>query len=74
MASIRESVEDLKEAGLADLEILDIMLELVDGKLNGSFFIPKNDANNYKSGHKHPKEIKTTNVETPFSVKGKRVS
>ena len=49
--SFRESVETLREAGLADSEILDIMSELVDGKMNKSFSIPRKDANNYKSGH-----------------------
>ena len=72
MASFRESVEALKEAGLADSEILEIMSESVDGKLRGSFSIPKNDANNYKSGHEHPEETKTTNAETP-SVRKEKV-
>ena len=72
MGSFRESVEALKEAGLADSEILEIMSESVDGKLHGSFSIPKNDANNYKSGHEHPEETKTTNAETP-SVSKKEV-
>ena len=72
MASFRESVEALKEAGLADSEILEIMSESVDGKLHRSFSIPKNDANNYKSGHEHPEETKTTNAETP-SVSRKKV-
>ena len=71
MASFRESVEALKEAGLADSEILEIMSESVDGKLRGSFSIPKNDANNYISGHEHPEETKTTNAETPSVSKMK---
>ena len=33
MASFRESINALKEAGLADLEILEIMSESVDGQM-----------------------------------------
>ena len=33
MASFRESIDALKEAGLADSEILEIMSESVDGQM-----------------------------------------
>ena len=33
MASFRESIDALKEAGLADSEILEIMSESVDGQI-----------------------------------------
>ena len=33
MASFRESIDALKEAGLADSEILEIMFESVDGQI-----------------------------------------
>ena len=39
MVSFRESVEVLKEAGLADLEILEIMSNSVDGQINVSLSI-----------------------------------
>ena len=71
MASFQDSVKASKEAGQANSEILDIMSESVDGKLNGSFSIPKNDANSYKFRHEHPKEIEITNVETPSIHKRK---
>ena len=71
MASFQDSVKASKEAGQANSEILDIMSESVDGKLNGSFSIPKNDANSYKFRYEHPKEIEITNVETPSIHKRK---
>ena len=40
MANFRESIDALKEAGLADSEILEIMSESVDGQMltkNSSF-------------------------------------
>ena len=33
MANFRESIDALKEAGLANLEILEIMSESVDGQM-----------------------------------------
>ena len=33
MANFRESIDALKEAGLADSEILEIMFESVEGKM-----------------------------------------
>ena len=83
MASFRESVRSLKEAGLADSEILKIISDSVDGQLNGSLSIPKPMSNISLnvSGHELPKEDIKINVETPsasawarltWSVLGKR--
>ena len=46
MASFRESVKALKEAGLVDLEILEIMSDSVDRKTNRLLSIPKTNSNN----------------------------
>ena len=46
MASFQDSIEDLKEAGLADLEILEIMSDSIDGKINRFLSIPKTNSNN----------------------------
>lgn len=46
MASFRDSIEDLKEAGLADLEILEIMSDSIDGKINRFLSISKTNSNN----------------------------
>ena len=46
MASFSESIEALKEAGLADLEILEIMSDSIDGKINRFLSIPKTNSNN----------------------------
>lgn len=51
MASFRESVKTLKEAGLADSEILEIMSDSIDGQMNESLSIPKTLSNRNKSGH-----------------------
>ena len=48
MASFRESVHALKEAGLADSEILEIMSESVDGEnfiKNSGHELPTSDIN-----------------------------
>ena len=48
MTSFRESVDALKEAGLADSEILEIMSESVDGEnfiKNSGHELPTNDVN-----------------------------
>ena len=49
MANFRESIDVLKEAGLADLEILEIMSESVDGQM-----LAKNLQKNKKSDHDLP--------------------
>ena len=49
MANFRESIDALKEAGLADSEILEIMSESVDGQM-----LTKNLQKNKKSGHELP--------------------
>ena len=72
MASFRESVEALKEAGLAHLEISEIMSDPVDGPMNGTLSIPKAISNINKSGHEIPKEDVNINVETP-SVRKRKV-
>ena len=46
MASFGESVKALKEAGLVDLEILEIMSDSVDRKTNRLLSIPKTNSNN----------------------------
>ena len=37
----RIKIEALKEAGLADLEILKIVFDSVDSQINGSISVPK---------------------------------
>ena len=46
MAKFRESIDALKEDGLADSQILEIMFELVDEQVQ-----TKNVSNNKESGH-----------------------
>ena len=46
MANFRESIDALKEAGLADSEILEIMSESVDGQM-----LTKNSSFIKESGH-----------------------
>ena len=74
MASYRESVDSLKEAGLADSEILEIMSESVDGEnfiKNSGHELQTNDINlnaetlsvrkrkaTTFSTEKHPKSIR----------------
>ena len=74
MVSFRESVDDLKEAELADSEILEIMSESVDGEnfiKNSGHELPTNDINfiaetslickrkaTALSAEKHPKSIR----------------
>ena len=61
MANFRESIDALKEAGLADSEILEIMSESVDGQM-----LTKNLQKNKESGHEIPDKI---NTETPSTRK-----
>ena len=68
MANFRESIDTLKEAGLTDWEILEIMSESVDGQMftkNWSFIIA--------SGHELPTKNNDATVETP-SVRKKKAS
>ena len=66
MASFRESIEALKEAGLANSEILEIMSDSVNEQMNRSLSNPKTKSNNSlnKSGHEIPKEDRNINAWT----------
>ena len=68
MANFRESIDALKEAGVADSEILEIMSESVDGQMHAKKLL-----NNKDSGHELPKKISDTNAETP-SVRNRKAS
>ena len=59
MANFRESINALKEAGLADTEILEIMSESVDGQMHA-----KNLLKNKESGHELLIKNSDTNAET----------
>ena len=63
MANFRESIDALKEAGLADSEILEIMSESVDGQM-----LTKKLQKNKEPGHEFPDKIIT---ETPSTRKRK---
>ena len=63
MANFWESIDALKEAGLADLEILEIMSESVDGQM-----LTKNLQKIKESDHELPDKI---NSETPSTHKRK---
>ena len=68
MASFRESIDALKEAGLADLEILEIMSDSVDGKMNTKTLLTTiNPDMNLQ------KLIKMLMLRHPRSVKGRPV-
>ena len=60
MASFRESIDALKEAGLADLEILEIMFNSVDRQINITA-----SSNTNKSGRELPENDSNINAETP---------
>ena len=66
MASFRESIKALKEAGLANSETLEIMSDSVSEQMNGSLSNPKTKSNNSlnKSGHEIPKEDRNINAVT----------
>ena len=66
MASFRESIDALKEAGLADSEILEIMSESVDGQM-----ITKKSSSNKESGQEPPSKNNDTTIETPSVRKWK---
>ena len=60
MASFQESIDALKEVGLADSEILEIMSELVDGQL-----ITKKYSSIKESGQELPSKNNDITNETP---------
>ena len=60
MASFRESINALKEAGLADSEILEIMSESIDGQM-----FTKKSSFNKESGQELPNKNNDTTNETP---------
>ena len=66
MANFRESIDALKEAGLADSEILEIMSESVDGQM-----LTKNSSFIKKSGHELPTKNNDVTAETPSVRKRK---
>ena len=66
MTSFRESIDALKEAGLVDSEILEIISDSVDGQTNS-----KKSLNSNKSVHEIPKIDKNINAETPSVRKRK---
>ena len=66
MANFRESIDALKEAALADSEILEIMSKSVDGQM-----LAKNLLKNKESDHELPDKINVTNTETPTIRKRK---
>ena len=74
MDNFRESIDALKEAGLADLEILEIMSESVDGQV-----LTKNSSFIKESGHELPTKNNDAILKTmmlllkhPQSVKGRQ--
>ena len=66
MANFRESIDALKEAGLADSEILEIMSESVDGQM-----LTKNSSFIKESGHELPTKNNDATAETPSVCKSK---
>ena len=60
MANFRESINALKEADLADSEILEIMSESVDGQM-----LTKNSSFINESSHELPTKNKDATAETP---------
>ena len=67
MASFRESIDALKEAGLADSEILEIMSASVDGQM-----ITKKSSSIKESGQELPSKNNDFTNETP-SVRKRKV-
>ena len=66
MANFRESIDALKEAGLADLEILEIMSKSVNGKM-----LMKSSTFNKESVQELPSKNNVVTAETP-SVQNER--
>ena len=66
MANFRESVDALKEAGLADLEILEIMSKSVNGQM-----LMKSSTFNKESVQELPSKNNVVTAETP-SVQNER--
>ena len=67
MANFWESIDALKEFGLADSEILEIMFESTDGQMYA-----KNLLKNKESSHEFPEKISDTHAESP-SVRKRNV-
>ena len=67
MANFRESIDALKEAGLADSEILEIMSELVDGQI-----LTKNSSFIKEYGHELPTKTTMLLLKHPQSVKDRQ--
>ena len=68
MANFWESIDALKEFGLADSEILEIMFESTDGKMYA-----KNLLKNKESSHEFPEKISDIHAESP-SVRERNVA
>ena len=66
MANFRESIDALKEAGLVDSEILEIISESVDGQT-----LTKNSSFIKESGHELPTKNNDATAETPSVCKSK---
>ena len=66
MANSRESIDALKEAGLADPEIFEIMSESVDGQM-----LIKNSSFIKESRHELPTKTNDATAETPSVLKRK---
>ena len=66
MANFRESIDALKEAGLADLEILEIMSKSVNGQM-----LMKSSTFNKESVQELPSKNNVVTAETP-SVQNER--
>ena len=66
MTNFRESIDALKEAGLADSEIFEIMSESVDGQM-----LTKNSIFNKESGQELPSKNNVVTTETPSVRKRK---
>ena len=66
MANFRESIDALKEAGLADSEMFEIMSESVDGQM-----LIKNSSFIKESGHELPTKTNDATAETPSVRKRK---
>ena len=66
MASFQESIDALKEVGLADSEILEIMSESVDGQM-----ITKKSSSSNESGQELSSKNNDTTNETPSVRKRK---
>ena len=66
MTNFRESTDTLKEAGLADSEIFEIMSESVDGQM-----LTENSIFNKESSQELPSKSNVVTTETPSVRKRK---